>query len=201
MCSESQVLGIYRCTKIRSQWLNERYTSERVGCLYMTFVYPPPVRFLFCFASIVTTQFNRLGGLCKRSQWLAFSPGATRGHPSCPSGFSSCRNTSGVCVCKSPLWRRVPFICLCFALIPSLNTLLRTQPHRELLKVGLLHEFGSDVIQLIAGSSPTQVLAGRLERSLIRAMLEMANWRKLIAPSSHMQRPNMCGYSEWRIDI
>lgn len=137
----------------------------------------------------------------QQSQWLAFSPGATSGPPSCYSGFSLCRSTYGVCVCKSPLWRHIPFICLSFALITSLNTPLRTQPHCELLKVGLLHEFGKDVIQLIAGNSPTQVLAGRLERGLIRAMLEMANWRKLIAASSHMQQPNMCGYSEWKINL
>lgn len=36
----------------------------------MTFVYPPPTRLLFYLASIVATQFNRLGGLCNRvSGW------------------------------------------------------------------------------------------------------------------------------------
>lgn len=158
MCSQSQVLEIYRVyqdPKPVAKW--KVYFWKGRVLLWPLFTLHLLGSFFYC-ASIVTAQFNTLGGLCNRSQWLAFSPRATRGHPSCPSGFSSCRSTSGVCVCKSPLWRPIPLTCLSFALIPSLNTLLRTQPHCELLKVGLTHEFGKDVIQLIARSSPTQVL-------------------------------------------
>lgn len=82
-----------------------------------------------------------------------------------------------LCV-QIPSRKKLPFRRLIFALISSLNTLLRTQtaqPHCELLRAGLQHEFGNNVIQLIAGNSPTQeVLAGGLERGLIRAMMEIA---------------------------
>lgn len=178
------------CIKIRSQRLNERYTPERVGCfcdLCLPSTYQ--VAFLLCQHCGNTVQQTRW--LMQQSQWLVFSPGATSGPPSFLSLwlFFVQEHLWSLCVQIPSL--KTPFICLSFALITSLNTLLRTQPHCELLKVGLLHEFGKDVIQLIAGNSPTQVLAGRLERGLIRAMLEMANWRKLIAASSHMQRPNV----------
>lgn len=62
-----------------------------------------------------------------------------------------------------------------FALIASLNALLQTQPHCALPRVGLQHEFGKNVIQLIAGHGPTQeVLAEGLERGLIKATREIA---------------------------